>query len=370
MTQKIIESLNLEISKLQEISNKSFLFSKQDILATLSKKKWTSIFTSNDQYKQTIEIPWIEARKYFIGGIPYMLTEEMIANPKQLLISLVATGGKLYNLQDVYLQTCFNKYYEKLGLSFVSNKINSLFTTDDLTIHGYLIYLFLIDTLSEYDYILLTFLLGGKLNEDIQTNCPGESKKFYLTDNMYKSRYIYKYLGKSYTEITYTTGILTKTLKTISQHMIETLNMYSQRYRNYSEVSTYLENLTIPESIVRTCLNNIYKSFTTKETVPLQQFKLSSELFIKTYFPYKYQQTILTSLLNPDPIKSVPVVNANNDNTQTTHELCSICNNKVINCVLNCGHPFCFDCITEWKVKSNTCPNCRVDITDERPLYI
>ena len=43
---------------------------------------------------------------------------------------------------------------------------------------------------------------------------------------------------------------------------------------------------------------------------------------------------------------------------------CAIClENKKLNIKLKCGHIFCKGCIKKWLIeKSNTCPNCRIEI--------
>uniref|UniRef100_A0A7S3YFB2 RING finger protein 141 n=1 Tax=Lotharella globosa TaxID=91324 RepID=A0A7S3YFB2_9EUKA len=43
-------------------------------------------------------------------------------------------------------------------------------------------------------------------------------------------------------------------------------------------------------------------------------------------------------------------------------ELCSICLDEPSDIVLDCLHAFCESCISEWNVKSSTCPVCRKDI--------
>jgi hypothetical protein len=50
---------------------------------------------------------------------------------------------------------------------------------------------------------------------------------------------------------------------------------------------------------------------------------------------------------------------------------CSICKDKPVDRMLQCGHPFCTDCIS--KLPSNptkTCPACRTPIAGVVPLFL
>jgi len=42
---------------------------------------------------------------------------------------------------------------------------------------------------------------------------------------------------------------------------------------------------------------------------------------------------------------------------------CVICITKTNNCETNCGHDFCYSCITQWCDKHETCPMCRVTVS-------
>jgi len=45
-------------------------------------------------------------------------------------------------------------------------------------------------------------------------------------------------------------------------------------------------------------------------------------------------------------------------------DLCSVCYDVPNDVVLPCAHAFCESCITDWNVKSNTCPICRKDLDE------
>jgi len=40
-------------------------------------------------------------------------------------------------------------------------------------------------------------------------------------------------------------------------------------------------------------------------------------------------------------------------------ELCAVCWKGAPDCVLACGHRFCFACVETWSERSSKCPNCR-----------
>ena len=44
-------------------------------------------------------------------------------------------------------------------------------------------------------------------------------------------------------------------------------------------------------------------------------------------------------------------------------ELCSICMNENSNCITNCNHQYCYNCINQWYVLKPSCPVCRGELT-------
>ena len=53
---------------------------------------------------------------------------------------------------------------------------------------------------------------------------------------------------------------------------------------------------------------------------------------------------------------------------------CTLCNDRAVDCVLGCGHPYCKVCVDAWRasrgVASAVCPRCRVAITRVTPLFV
>lgn len=55
---------------------------------------------------------------------------------------------------------------------------------------------------------------------------------------------------------------------------------------------------------------------------------------------------------------------------QKEEKTCSICFTNVKNVLLGCGHPFCTECLSQFKKSDNKCPTCRQTIQSSIKLFL
>ena len=56
--------------------------------------------------------------------------------------------------------------------------------------------------------------------------------------------------------------------------------------------------------------------------------------------------------------------------TPSENWLCAICADVLQDaCITECGHTFCSNCIKTSLESSNTCPNCRIEVSSYTPNY-
>jgi len=75
---------------------------------------------------------------------------------------------------------------------------------------------------------------------------------------------------------------------------------------------------------------------------------------------------IFKQILEIEKMKQVQLMIDRNDESKNNDTECPVCMCEFNNTVTTkCQHSFCFDCLEQWKVVSNTCPLCRVSLSDE-----
>ena len=84
-----------------------------------------------------------------------------------------------------------------------------------------------------------------------------------------------------------------------------------------------------------------------------------------TYFEMMYKKiTIDSNIIFSDPAKNIIMIRKKNVSDDIN--ICSICFEKKLDAVYQCGHPFCNKCAKQM----DTCPTCRCPVKHICPLFL
>jgi len=75
---------------------------------------------------------------------------------------------------------------------------------------------------------------------------------------------------------------------------------------------------------------------------------------------------IFNQISEIEKMKQVQLMVDRNDESKNNDAECPVCMSEFNNAVTTtCQHSFCFECLEQWKTVSNTCPLCRVSLSNE-----